>query len=165
MKKNKYIYGTIAATTAITLATVGASTVSADTQYDIFLNRVTGEWQTVNHATGEIVKSEPNGTYSSYEEAQASLATSTVEAPVTTEAPAAETTAVEALKTSADVKPALDAQQAVFDATAAEANQAQADADAANQDVTTAQADVNTATQAVSDAEANAVNATPENIA
>ncbi|MEG3293764.1 SEC10/PgrA surface exclusion domain-containing protein [Streptococcus suis] len=162
MKKNKYIYGTIAATTAITLATVGASTVSADTQYGIFLNRVTGEWQTVNHATGEIVKSEPNGTYSSYEEAQASLATSTVEAPVTTEAPAAETTAVEAPKTSADVKPALDAQQAVVDATAAEANQAQADADTANQDVTTAQADVNTATQAVSDAEANA---TPENIA
>ncbi|MEG3308581.1 SEC10/PgrA surface exclusion domain-containing protein [Streptococcus suis] len=165
MKKNKYIYGTIAATTAITLATVGASTVSADTQYDIFLNRVTGEWQTVNHATGEIVKSEPNGTYSSYEEAQASLATSTVEAPVTTEAPAAETTAVEAPKTSADVKPALDAQQAVVDATAAEANQAQADADAADQAVATAQADVNTATQAVSDAEANAVNATPENIA
>ncbi|HEL1658045.1 TPA: SEC10/PgrA surface exclusion domain-containing protein [Streptococcus suis] len=165
MKNNKYIYGTIAATTAITLATVGASTVSADTQYGIFLNRVTGEWQTVNHATGEIVKSEPNGTYSSYEEAQASLATSTVEAPVTTEAPAAETTAVEASKTSADVKPALDAQQAVVDATAQDATNAQADADAANQDVTTAQADVNTATQAVSDAEANAVNATPENIA
>ncbi|MBY4961201.1 SEC10/PgrA surface exclusion domain-containing protein [Streptococcus suis] len=165
MKKNKYIYGTIAATTAITLATVGASTVSADTQYDIFLNRVTGEWQTVNHTTGEIVKSEPNGTYSSYEEAQASLATSTVEAPVTTETPTAETTAVEAPKTSADVKPALDAQQAVVDATAAETNQAQADADTANQDVTTAQADVNTATQAVSDAEANAANATPENIA
>ncbi|HEM5364433.1 TPA: SEC10/PgrA surface exclusion domain-containing protein, partial [Streptococcus suis] len=165
MKKNKYIYGTIAATTAITLATVGASTVSADTQYGIFLNRVTGEWQTVNHATGEIVKSEPNGTYSSYEEAQASLATSTVEAPVTTGTPAAETTAVETPKTAADVKPALDAQQAVVDATAAEANQAQADADTANQDVTTAQADVNTATQAVSDAEANAVNATPENIA
>ncbi|HEM5043288.1 TPA: SEC10/PgrA surface exclusion domain-containing protein [Streptococcus suis] len=164
MKKNKYIYGTIAATTAITLATVGASTVSADTQYDIFLNRVTGEWQTVNHATGEIVKSEPNGTYSSYEEAQASLATSTVEAPVI-EAPAAETTAVEAPKTSADVKPALDAQQAVVDATAAEANQAQADADTANQDVTTAQADVDTATQAVTDAEANAAKATPENIA
>ncbi|HEP1823170.1 TPA: SEC10/PgrA surface exclusion domain-containing protein [Streptococcus suis] len=152
MKKNKYIYGTIAATTAITLATVGASTVSADTQYDIFLNRVTGEWQTVNHATGEIVKSEPNGTYSSYEEAQASLATSTVEAPVTTEAPAAETTAVEAPKTSADVKPALDAQQAVVDATAAEANQAQADADTANQAVANAQADVDTATQAVEDA-------------
>ncbi|MEG3297109.1 SEC10/PgrA surface exclusion domain-containing protein [Streptococcus suis] len=164
MKKNKYIYGTIAATTAITLATVGASTVSADTQYGIFLNRVTGEWQTVNHATGEIVKSEPNGTYSSYEEAQASLATSTVEAPVT-EAPAAETTAVEALKTSADVKPALDAQQAIVDATAQDATNAQADADAADQDVTTAQADVNTATQAVSDAEANAANATPENIA
>ncbi|HEM4266048.1 TPA: SEC10/PgrA surface exclusion domain-containing protein [Streptococcus suis] len=160
MKKNKYIYGTIAATTAITLATVGASTVSADTQYGIFLNRVTGEWQTVNHATGEIVKSEPNGTYSSYEEAQASLATSTVETPVATE-----TTAVETPKTSADVKPALDAQQAIVDATAAEANQAQADADAANQAVTTAQADVDTATQAVKDAEANTVNATPENIA
>ncbi|WP_024416025.1 SEC10/PgrA surface exclusion domain-containing protein [Streptococcus suis] len=165
MKKNKYIYGKIAATTAITLATVGASTVSADTQYGIFLNRVTGEWQTVNHATGEIVKSEPNGTYSSYEEAQASLATSTVEAPVTTEAPAAETTAVEAPKTSADVKPALEAQQAVVDATAQDATNAQADADTANQDVTTAQADVNTATQAVSDAEANAANATPANIA
>ncbi|HFI0168553.1 TPA: SEC10/PgrA surface exclusion domain-containing protein [Streptococcus suis] len=165
MKKNKYIYGTIAATTAITLATVGASTVSADTQYGIFLNRVTGEWQTVNHATGEIVKSVPNETYSSYEEAQASLATSNVEAPVTTETPTAETTAVEAPKTAADVKPALDAQQAIVDATAAEANQAQADADAANQDITTAKADVNTATQAVKDAEANTVNATPENIA
>ncbi|HFI0646021.1 TPA: SEC10/PgrA surface exclusion domain-containing protein [Streptococcus suis] len=164
MKKNKYIYGTIAATTAITLATVGASTVSADTKYGIVLNRVTGEWQTVNHATGEIVKSEPNGTYSSYEEAQASLATSTVEAPVTTETPKAETTVAETPKTSADVKPALDAQQAVVDATAAEANQAQADADVANQTVTTAQANVDTATQAVKDAEANAANATPENI-
>ncbi|NQM24217.1 SEC10/PgrA surface exclusion domain-containing protein, partial [Streptococcus suis] len=164
MKKNKYIYGTIAATTAITLATVGASTVSADTQYGIFLNRVTGEWQTVNHATGEIVKSEPNGTYSSYEEAQASLATSTIEAPVTTETPAVETTAVETSKTSADVKPALDAQQAIVDATAQDATNAQADADAANQAIATAQADVDTATQAVKDAEANAVNATPENI-
>ncbi|MFM0855759.1 LPXTG cell wall anchor domain-containing protein [Streptococcus suis] len=162
---NKKTFKTLATGAAITLATVGASTVSADTQYDIFLNRVTGEWQTVNHATGEIVKSEPNGTYSSYEEAQASLATSTVEAPVTTKAPAAETTAVEAPKTSADVKPALDAQQAVVDATAAEANQAQADAYAADQAVTTAEADVATATQAVKDAEANAVNATPENIA
>ncbi|HEM2793212.1 TPA: SEC10/PgrA surface exclusion domain-containing protein [Streptococcus suis] len=160
MKNNKYIYGTIAATTAITLATVGASTVSADTQYGIVLNRVTGEWQTVNHATGEIVKSEPNGTYSSYEEAQASLTTSTVDAPVTTE-----TTAVEAPKTSADVKPALDAQQAVVDATSQDATNAQSDADAANQAVTTAQADVDTATQAVKDAEANTVNATPENIA
>ncbi|HEL1643677.1 TPA: LPXTG cell wall anchor domain-containing protein [Streptococcus suis] len=166
MKKNKYIYGAIAATTAITLATVGASTVSADTQYGIVLNRVTGEWQTVNRTTGEIVKSEPNGAYSTYDEANAGLSSwletqaSTVETPVATE-----TTAVEAPKTSADVKPALDAQQAVVDATAAEANQAQADADAANQDVTTAQADVNTATQAVSDAEANAANATPANIA
>ncbi|MFM0844014.1 SEC10/PgrA surface exclusion domain-containing protein [Streptococcus suis] len=165
MKKNKYIHGTIAATTAITLATVGASTVSADTQYGIFLNRVTGEWQTVNHATGEIIKSEPNGTYSSYEEAQASLATSTVEAPVTTEAPAAETTAVETPKTAADVKPALDAQQVVVDATSQDATNAQADADAANQAIATAQADVDTATQAVKDAEANATNATPDNIA
>ncbi|MBY4974712.1 SEC10/PgrA surface exclusion domain-containing protein [Streptococcus suis] len=165
MKKNKYIYGTIAATTAITLATVGASTVSADTQYGIVLNRVTGEWQTVNNATGEIVKSVPNETYSSYEEAEASLMASTIETPVTTETPAVETTAVEAPKTSADVKPALDAQQAVVDATVAETNQAQVDADAANQAVTTAQADVDTATQAVKDAEANTVNATPENIA
>ncbi|HEL2734351.1 TPA: SEC10/PgrA surface exclusion domain-containing protein [Streptococcus suis] len=163
---NKKTFKTLATGAAITLATVGASTVSADTQYGIVLNRVTGEWQTVNHVTGEIVKSEPNGTYSSYEEAQASLATSTVEAPVTTETPVAtETTAVEASKTSADVKPALDAQQAVVDATAQDATNAQSDADAANQDVTTAQADVDTATQAVKDAEANAVNATPENIA
>ncbi|HEM5197291.1 TPA: SEC10/PgrA surface exclusion domain-containing protein, partial [Streptococcus suis] len=157
--------GTIAATTAITLATVGASTVSADTQYGIQLNRVTGEWQTVNNATGEIVKSVPNETYSSYEEAEASLMASTVETPVTTEVPAAETTAVEAPKTAADVKPALDAQQAVVDATAQEATNAQADADAADQAVVTAQAEVDTATQAVKDAEANAVNATPENIA
>ncbi|NQM05117.1 hypothetical protein HO427_05655, partial [Streptococcus suis] len=90
MKKNKYIYGTIAATTAITLATVGASTVSADTQYGIVLNRVTGEWQTVNRTTGEIVKSEPNGTYSTYDEANAGLSSwletqaSTVETPVAT---------------------------------------------------------------------------------
>ncbi|MCL4934230.1 SEC10/PgrA surface exclusion domain-containing protein [Streptococcus suis] len=69
------------------------------------------------------------------------------------------------LKTSADVKPALDAQQAVVDATAQEATNAQADADAANQAVTTAQADVDTATQAIKDAEANTANATPENIA
>ncbi|HEM5050319.1 TPA: SEC10/PgrA surface exclusion domain-containing protein, partial [Streptococcus suis] len=154
-----------------TLATVGASTVSADTQYGIVLNRVTGEWQTVNRTTGEIVKSEPNGTYSTYDEANAGLSSwletqaSTVEAPVTTEAPAAETTAVETPKTAADVKPALDAQQAIVDATAQDATNAQADADAANQAVTTAQADVDAATQAVKDAEANAVNATPENIA
>ncbi|AUA18164.1 SEC10/PgrA surface exclusion domain-containing protein [Streptococcus suis] len=165
MRKNNYIFGTIAATTAITLATVGASNVSANTQYGIQLNRVTGEWQTVNNATGEIIKSVPNETYSSYEEAEASLMASTVETSVTTETPTAETTAVETPKTSADVKPALDAQQAVVDATVAETNQAQVDADAANQAVTTAQADVDTATQAVKDAEANTVNATPENIA
>lgn len=103
---NKKTLKTIATSAAIALATVGASTVSADTQYGIVLNRVTGEWQTVNHATGEIVKSEPNETYSSYEEAQASLVTSTVETPITTETPATETTAVEAPKTAADVKPA-----------------------------------------------------------
>ncbi|MHC3757631.1 hypothetical protein, partial [Streptococcus suis] len=76
-----------------------------------------------------------------------------------------ETTVAETPKTSADVKPALDAQQAVVDATAQEATNAQADADAANQAVTTAQADVDTATQAIKDAEANTANATPENIA
>ncbi|HEM6262286.1 TPA: SEC10/PgrA surface exclusion domain-containing protein [Streptococcus suis] len=165
MKKNKYIYGTIAATTAITLATVGASNVSANTQYGIQLNRVTGEWQTVNNATGEIVKSVPNETYSSYEEAEASLMASTIETPVATETPATETNTVEAPKTAAEVKSEVDAQQAVVDTTAQDATNAQSDADAANQDVTTAQADVDTATQAVKDAEANAANATPENIA
>ncbi|MEG3244603.1 SEC10/PgrA surface exclusion domain-containing protein [Streptococcus suis] len=156
---------TIATGAAITLATVGASTVSADTHYGIVLNRVTGEWQTVNRTTGEIVKSEPNGTYSTYDEANAGLSSwletqaSTVETPVT------ETTAVEAPKTAAEVQSEVDAQQAVVDATAQDATNAQSDADAANQAVTTAQADVDTATQAVKDAEANAVNATPENIA
>ncbi|HEL2474903.1 TPA: SEC10/PgrA surface exclusion domain-containing protein [Streptococcus suis] len=162
---NKKTFKTLATGAAITLATVGASTVSADTQYGIVLNRVTGEWQTVNHVTGEIVKSEPNGTYSTYDEANAGLSSWLETQASTVETPTAETTAVEAPKTSADVKPALDAQQAVVDATAAEANQAQADADAANQAVTTAQSAVDTATQAVKDAEANAVNATPENIA
>ncbi|HEM4287788.1 TPA: SEC10/PgrA surface exclusion domain-containing protein [Streptococcus suis] len=171
MKKNKYIYGTIAATTAITLATVGASTVSADTQYGIFLNRVTGEWQTVNRTTGEIVKSEPNGTYSTYDEANAGLSSwletqaSTVETPVTTEAPAAETTAVETPKTAADVKPALDAQTQVVSDVEGQVATAQDAATKADQAQATAQADVDTATQAVKDAEANAVNATPENIA
>ncbi|WP_099832316.1 SEC10/PgrA surface exclusion domain-containing protein [Streptococcus suis] len=165
MKKNKYIYGTIAATTAITLATVGASTVSADTQYGIVLNRVTGEWQTVNHVTGEIVKSEPNGTYSTYDEANAGLSSWLETQASTVETPAAETTAVEVPKTIAEVQSEVDAQQAVVDATAAEANQAQADADAANQAIATAQAEVDTATQAVKDAEVNAANATPENIA
>ncbi|WP_185738509.1 SEC10/PgrA surface exclusion domain-containing protein [Streptococcus suis] len=91
--------------------------------------------------------------------------TPTVETNTDTVVSTTETTVAEAPKTAADVKPALDAQQAVVDATAVEASQAQADADAADQAVATAQADVNTATQAVSDAEANAVNATPENIA
>ncbi|MDY7593719.1 SEC10/PgrA surface exclusion domain-containing protein [Streptococcus suis] len=158
MKKNKYIYGIIAATTAITLATVGASTVSADTQYGIFLNRVTGEWQTVNHATGEIVKSEPNGTYSTYDEANAGLSSwletqaSTVETPVTTEAPAAETTAVETPKTAADVKPALDAQTQVVSDVEGQVATAQDAATKADQAQATAQADVDTATQAVKDA-------------
>lgn len=93
--------------------------------------------------------------------------TPTIEANTDTVVSTTETTAVELPKapnTSADVKPALDEQQAVVDATAAEASQAQADADAANQAVTTAEADVATATEAVSEAEANAANATPENI-
>ncbi|MBY4990915.1 SEC10/PgrA surface exclusion domain-containing protein [Streptococcus suis] len=165
MKKNKYIYGTIAATTAITIATVGASTVSADTQYGIVLNRVTGEWQTVNHATGEIVKSEPNGTYSTYDEANAGLSSWLETQASTVETPTAETTVVETPKTAADVKSEVEAQQAVVDATAQDATNAQADADASDQTVTTAQAEVDTATQAVKDAETNAVNATPENIA
>ncbi|HEL2279572.1 TPA: SEC10/PgrA surface exclusion domain-containing protein, partial [Streptococcus suis] len=152
---NKKTFKTLATGAAITLATVGASTVSADTQYGIVLNRVTGEWQTVNHVTGEIVKSEPNGTYSTYDEANAGLS-SWLETQAST---------VETPKTSADVKPALDAQQAVVDATAQDATNAQADADAADQAVATAEADVNTATQAVKDAEANAEKATPENIA
>ncbi|HEM5039802.1 TPA: SEC10/PgrA surface exclusion domain-containing protein, partial [Streptococcus suis] len=150
----------------ITLATVGASTVSADTQYGIVLNRVTGEWQTINHVTGEIVKSEPNGTYSTYDEANAGLSSwletqaSTVETPVATE-----TTAVEAPKTSADVKPALDAQTQVVSDVEGQVATAQDAATKADQAQATAQADVDTATQAVKDAEANAANATPENIA
>ncbi|MEG3244677.1 SEC10/PgrA surface exclusion domain-containing protein [Streptococcus suis] len=156
MKKNKYIYGTIAATTAITLTTVGASNVSADTQYGIQLNRVTGEWQTVNNATGEIVKSVPHETYSSYEEAQASLLASTVETP--------ETTAVETPKTVADVKPALDAQKQVVADVQAQVETANHQTQFANSDLSNAQSAVDTATQAVKDAEANAVNATPENI-
>ncbi|HEL2028001.1 TPA: SEC10/PgrA surface exclusion domain-containing protein [Streptococcus suis] len=165
MKKNKYIYGTIAATTAITLATVGASTVSADTQYGIVLNRVTGEWQTVNRTTGEIVKSEPNGTYSTHDEANAGLSSWLETQASTVETPTAETTAVEAPKTAADVKSEVDAQQAVVDATAQDATNAQADADAADQAVATAQADVDAATKVVKDAETNAAKATPENIA
>ncbi|QTA57957.1 SEC10/PgrA surface exclusion domain-containing protein [Streptococcus suis] len=162
---NKKTFKTLATGAAITLATVGASTVSANTQYGIQLNRVTGEWQTVNHVTGEIVKSEPNGTYSTYDEANAGLSSWLETQASTVETPAAETTAVEVPKTIAEVQSEVDAQQAVVDATAAEANQAQADADAANQAIATAQAEVDTATQAVKDAEVNAANATPENIA
>ncbi|MGQ7420210.1 SEC10/PgrA surface exclusion domain-containing protein [Streptococcus suis] len=91
--------------------------------------------------------------------------TPTVETNTDTVVSTTETTVAETPKTSADVKPALDAQQAVVDATAQDATNAQADADAANQAVAIAQADVDTATQAVKDAEANATNATPENIA
>ncbi|MFI3086881.1 SEC10/PgrA surface exclusion domain-containing protein [Streptococcus sp. 2022WUSS037] len=162
---NKKTLKTLATGAAITLATVGASNVSANTQYGIQLNRVTGEWQTVNNATGEIVKSVPNETYSSYEEAEASLMTSTVETPVATETPATETTAVEAPKTAAEVQSEVDAQQTVVDATATEASQAQAEVDTANQEVSNAQSAVDTATQAVKDAESNATKATPENIA
>ncbi|WP_029171260.1 SEC10/PgrA surface exclusion domain-containing protein [Streptococcus suis] len=162
---NKKTLKTLATGAAITLATVGASTVSADTQYGIQLNRVTGEWQTVNNATGEIIKSVPNETYSSYEEAEASLMSSTVETPVTTETPTAEITAVETPKTSADVKSEVDAQQTVVDATATEASQTQTEVNTANQEVSNAQSAVDTATQAVKDAEANATNATPDNIA
>ena len=111
----------LAATTAITLATVGTPALADEVTPTV-------------EATNDTVVS-------------------------TTETPVAETP-----KTSADVKPALDVQQAVVDATAAEASQAQADADAANQAVTTAEADVATATEAVSDAEAKAANATPANI-
>ncbi|HEM6102629.1 TPA: SEC10/PgrA surface exclusion domain-containing protein [Streptococcus suis] len=142
---NKKTLKTLATGAAITLATVGASTVSADTQYGIQLNRVTGEWQTVNNATGEIVKSVPNETYSSYEEAEASLMASTVETPVATETPTAETNAVEAPKTAAEVQSEVDAQQAVVDATATEAGQAQAEVDTANQEVSNAQSAVDTA--------------------
>ncbi|MFM0772322.1 SEC10/PgrA surface exclusion domain-containing protein [Streptococcus suis] len=162
---NKKTLKTLATGAAITLATVGVSNVSADTQYGIQLNRVTGEWQTVNHATGEIVKSVPNETYSSYEEAEASLLASTVETPVANETPATETNTVEAPKTAAEVQSEVDAQQAVVDATATEAGQAQAEVDTTNQEVSNAQSAVDTATQAVTDAEANAAKATPENIA
>ncbi|MGO0106925.1 SEC10/PgrA surface exclusion domain-containing protein [Streptococcus suis] len=163
---NKKTFKTLATGAAITLATVGASTVSADTQYGIVLNRVTGEWQTVNHVTGEIVKSEPNGTYSTYDEANAGLSSwletqaSTVKTPVATE-----TTAVAAPKTSADVKPALDAQKQVVSDVEGQVATAQDAATKADQAQATAQADVDTATKAVKDAETNAEKATPENIA
>ncbi|WP_029184957.1 SEC10/PgrA surface exclusion domain-containing protein [Streptococcus suis] len=90
--------------------------------------------------------------------------------PVTTETPAAETTAVEApkvetKKTSADVKPALDAQAQVVADVQAQVETANHQAQFANSDLSNAQSAVDTATQAVKDAEANAAKATPENIA
>ncbi|HEL2278655.1 TPA: SEC10/PgrA surface exclusion domain-containing protein [Streptococcus suis] len=91
--------------------------------------------------------------------------TPTVETNTDTVVSTTETLVAKAPKTAADVKPALDAQQAIVDATAQDATNAQADADAANQDVTTAQADVDAATKVVKDAETNAAKATPENIA
>lgn len=91
--------------------------------------------------------------------------TPTVETNTDTVVSTTETPEAEAPKTSADVKPALDAQQAVVNDLGNEALTAM-DADAAAQrDLSSAQAQVDAATQAVKDAEANAANATPENIA
>lgn len=78
----------------------------------------------------------------------------------TTEAPEAE-----APKTSADVKSALDVQQAVVNDLGNEALTAMDANAAAQRDLSSAQAQVDAATQAVKDAEANTANATPENIA
>lgn len=75
------------------------------------------------------------------------------------------TASTEASKTSANVKPALDAQQAVVDATAQDAVSAQIASDTAKQNVSNAQADVDAAKETVKDAEANVAKATPENIA
>ena len=77
----------------------------------------------------------------------------------TTEAPKAEAT-----KTSADVKPALDAQTQVVSDVKGQVDTAQDAATQADQAQATAQAGVATATEAVKDAETNAANATPENI-
>lgn len=112
----------LAATTAITLATVGTPAFAEETTPTV-------------EATNDAVVS-------------------------TTEAPKAEAT-----KTSADVKPALDAQTQVVSDVKGQVDTAQDVATQADQAVATAQADVDVATQAVKDAEANATNATPENIA
>ena len=119
MAKSKF--KSLAATTAITLATVGTPA---------FAEEVT---PTVE-ATNDAVVS-------------------------TTEAPKAEAT-----KTSADVKPALDAQTQVVSDVKDQVDTAQDAATQADQAQATAQADVDAATQAVKDAEANTANATPENI-
>lgn len=118
----KSTFKSLAATTAITLATVGTPAFAEETTPTI-------------EATNDAVVS-------------------------TTEASKAE-----APKTSTDVKPALDAQTQVVSDVKAQVDTAQDAATQANQAQATAQVDVDAATQAVKDAEANAVNATPENIA
>lgn len=120
MAKSKF--KSLAATTAITLATVGTPAFAEETTPTV-------------EATNDAVVS-------------------------TTEAPKAE-----APKSSADVKPALDAQTQVVSDVKAQVDTAQDAATQADQAQTTAQADVDAATQAVKDAEANAANATPANIA
>ena len=111
----------LAATTAITLATVGTPAFAEETTPTV-------------EATNDTVVS-------------------------TTEAPKAEAT-----KTSADVKPALDAQTQVVSDVKGQVDTAQDAATQADQAQATAQAGVATATEAVKDAETNAANATPENI-
>ena len=118
---NKKSIKSLAATTAITLATVGTPA---------FAEEVT---PTVEANTDTVVS--------------------------TTEAPKAEAT-----KTSADVKPALDAQTQVVSDVKGQVDTAQDAATQADQAQATAEADVATATEAVKDAETNAANATPENI-
>ncbi|HEL0578865.1 TPA: SEC10/PgrA surface exclusion domain-containing protein [Streptococcus equi subsp. zooepidemicus] len=113
----KIKFKSLAATTAITLATVGTPALAEETT------------QTVE-ATNDAVVS-------------------------TTETP----------KTSADVKPALDAQTQVVSDVKSQVNTAQNATTEADQAQATAQADVDAATKAVKDAETNAANATPANIA
>lgn len=120
MAKSKF--KSLAATTAITLATVGTPAFAEETTPTV-------------EATNDAVVS-------------------------TTEAPKAE-----APKTSADVKPALDAQTQVVSDVKGQVDTAQDAATQADQAQATAQTDVDTATQAVKDAETNAANATPANIA
>lgn len=120
MAKSKF--KSLAATTAITLATVGTPAFAEETT------------PTVDTTTDAVVS--------------------------TTEAPKAEAT-----KTSADVKPALDAQTQVVSDVKGQVDTAQDVATQTDQAQATAQADVDAATQAVKDAETNAANATPANIA
>ncbi|HEM6147016.1 TPA: SEC10/PgrA surface exclusion domain-containing protein [Streptococcus suis] len=118
----KSTFKSLAATTAITLATVGTPALAEETT------------QTVEATTDAVVS--------------------------TTEAPKAE-----APKTSANIKPALDAQTQVVSDIKGQVDTAQDAATQADQAQATAQADVDAATQAVKDAETNAANATPANIA